>query len=266
MNLVQICEQVKGIAIETGNYLENESKNFQRDRATFKNNFKDLVSYVDKESEKKIISGLGEILPKAGFIAEESLSGKMPLEEFFWIIDPLDGTTNFIHGLPIFSISIALANKNDVLVGVVYEVGKRECFSAIKGGGAFLGDSRIYVSDQQDIKNTLSVTGFPYYDFDGFDSYMKAIKHFLRETHGVRRLGSAAVDLSYVAAGRFDSFFEIGLNSWDVAAGSLLVEEAGGIVSDFKGKKDYLFGKEIFAANKLHPELLQMFNDHWGPT
>jgi myo-inositol-1(or 4)-monophosphatase len=210
----------------------------------------DLVSYVDKTSEKMIIESLQKLIPDAGFIAEE---GTLDIkgERFNWIIDPLDGTTNYIHGIPIYSVSIALVDQNELACGVVYEVGHDECFYASKGGGAFLNGKPIRVSTRSDIHESLLATGFPYSDFSRMDSYMEFFKWAMTNSRGIRRLGSAAADLAYVASGRFDAFWEYSLKPWDVAAGALLVIEAGGKVSDYKGGSDYLFGREILATNGI---------------
>lgn len=170
----------------------------------------------------------------------------------------MDGTTNFIHGLPIFSISIALAHKNEIIAGVIYEINQDECFYAWKNGGAFLNGKQIYVSKTDKLDDSLLATGFPYYDYSRLDAYLQLFKHFMQNTRGVRRLGSAAVDLAYVACGRFDGFYEYGLNPWDVAAGIILVKEAGGNCIDFNEGKDYLYGREIIASNKnIQKELFE---------
>lgn len=216
----------------------------------------DLVSYVDRESEKQLVARLQQLLPEAGFITEE---GTVAQEDkaLRWIIDPLDGTTNFTHGLPFFSISIALAAGEELLLGVVYESNREECFSAYKDGGARLNGQTIRVSEVPVLDQALLATGFPYYAFDRIENYLTVLRYFMQHTQGMRRLGSAALDLAYVACGRFEGYFEYNLNSYDVAAGALLVAEAGGKVTDFKGGNSYLFGREILAANaRIHPEML----------
>jgi myo-inositol-1(or 4)-monophosphatase len=210
----------------------------------------DLVSYVDKAAEIRIVEALQNLIPDVGFIAEEGTNDKRG-ERFNWVIDPLDGTTNYIHGLPIYSVSIALLDNNELVSGVVYEVGHDECFYAWKGGGAFLNGKSIRVSTRSEIGNALLATGFPYSDFSRLDAYVEMFKWAMTSARGVRRLGSAAADLAYVACGRFDAFWEYDLKPWDVAAGALLVTEAGGKVTDYKGGSDYLFGKEIVATNGI---------------
>ncbi|MDP4267118.1 MAG: inositol monophosphatase family protein, partial [Bacteroidota bacterium] len=219
------------------------------------------VTYVDKNSERLIVNGLSGLINDSGFIVEENTVEKEG-DVFNWIIDPLDGTTNFIHSVPCFSISIALKQEDKIVVGVVYEINSGECFYSWGGGEAYLNKSLIKVSANKTLKDSLLGTGFPYYDYSRLDKYLELFKYFMKNTHGVRRPGSAAVDLAYVASGRYDGFYEYGLNPWDVAAGAFLVEQAGGIVSDFKGKSDYLFGKEIIASNNnIFGELQSVIKD-----
>ena len=209
------------------------------------NNF---VTWVDKTSEIKLLKGLGEIIPGSGFIGEEDTLGNHK-SEYTWIVDPLDGTTNFIHGIPLFCISVGLWHNSDIIVGVIYEVNSKECFYAWKGGGAYLNGIPVSVSETVKLKEALLATGFPYYDYGRLDEYIELFKYLMQHSHGIRRLGSAAADMAWVACGRFDGFYEYGLSPWDVAAGILLIKEAGGVVSDFKGGEDYLFGKEIIVSN-----------------
>lgn len=242
---LQVCE----IARTTGSFMAEERKTFDDSKIEVKG-VHDLVSYVDKTAEIRIVEALQTLIPDAGFIAEEGTNDKRG-ERFNWVIDPLDGTTNYIHGLPIYSVSIALLENNELVSGVVYEVGHDECFYAWKGGGAFLNGKSIRVSTRSEIGNALLATGFPYSDFSRLDAYVEMFKWAMTSARGVRRLGSAAADLAYVACGRFDAFWEYDLKPWDVAAGALLVAEAGGKVSDYKGGSDYLFGKEIVATNGI---------------
>lgn len=207
-----------------------------------------LVSYVDKTAEKMLVEGLQQLLPDSVFLTEEE-TVEMQQGDYQWIIDPLDGTTNFLHDLPCFSISVALRFKEKLVIGVVHEVNENETFYAFKNGGAYLNGKKITVSKTTTLSETLIATGFPYYDYSKVNSYLKMLEYLMQETRGIRRFGSAAVDLVYVACGRFDAFFEYSLNAWDVAAGILIVQEAGGKVTDFSGKNDYLFGREIVATN-----------------
>jgi len=246
--LQEILPQVISIAKEAGAFIREERKGFLYSSVEIKG-LNDLVSYVDKTAEELITSKLKEILPQAGFIVEENTRNER--SDYNWIVDPLDGTTNFVHGIPCYAVSIALECKGDILVGVVYEVSRDECFYATKGEGAFLNESRIQVSLQKSLSESLIATGFPIYNFTRFDSFIKTLEYFMRHTHGVRRIGAAAVDLCYLACGRVDGFFEYNLNAWDVAAGALIVEEAGGRVFDFKGGNNWLFGKEVACSNAL---------------
>ncbi|RPH33620.1 MAG: inositol monophosphatase [Bacteroidales bacterium] len=247
MNLEKICEQVVEISRVTGKFIKNELTTFSQQHVETKG-IHNFVSYVDKTAEEKIVSALTVILPNAGFIAEEG-TGKPSENGLNWVIDPLDGTTNYIHGLPPFAISIALMQGEQVILGVVYEISLDECFWAYTGSDAFLNGKKINVSNIETVNDSLIATGFPYYDYNRMEPFLKSIEYFMRNSHGLRRLGSAATDLAYVACGRFEAFYEYGLQSWDVAAGSLIVQQAGGKVIDFTGKKNYIFGKEIIASN-----------------
>ena len=250
----ELCLFTCDVARSTGKIMAEERKNFDAGKIENKG-MHDLVSYVDKESETRIIAALQTILPESGFIAEEGTSSKHG-ERFNWVIDPLDGTTNFIQGLPLYCVSIGLLDGDELVVGVVYEVGRDECFYAWKDGGAYLNDEPIHVSNRDNIHDALLATGFPYSEFSRMDEYMDFLKWAMMNARGVRRLGSAAADLAYVACGRFDAFWEYDLKPWDVAAGALLVKEAGGTVTDYKGGTNYLFGKEIVAANGLQDHLI----------
>jgi len=245
----KICRSTISTAVEAGRFLREERKKFSIDRVETKG-LHDFVSYVDRGAEELIVKELSRILPDAGFIAEEGTVG-IENKHYRWVIDPLDGTTNFIHGISPFAVSIALMEANEVVVGVVYEVSLDECFYAWKGSTSFLNGALISVSSAKSIQDSLVATGFPYYDFSKTPEYLQILEFFMRNSHGVRRLGSAATDLSYVAAGRFDAFYEYSLQPYDVAAGSFIVAQAGGFVSDFSGNSNFIFGKEIVACNNL---------------
>ncbi|MCD4683058.1 MAG: inositol monophosphatase [Bacteroidales bacterium] len=247
MNLELLTKQVANISRAMGSFLRSEIKNIKLTDIESKG-VNDFVTYVDKTSEDRLVSELKKILPEAGFIVEEN-SNLEKQSEYNWIIDPLDGTTNYIHGLPIYSISIALLKGNEILSGVVYEINLQECFYAWKNGGAFVNGHKIQTSGVEKLSDSLLATGFPYRHFDKLDQYIDLFKDFMKTTHGIRRLGSAAVDLAYVACGRFDGFYEYGLNPWDVAAGALIIEQAGGVTGDFSGSNNYVFGKEIIGSN-----------------
>ncbi|SDA37408.1 myo-inositol-1(or 4)-monophosphatase [Algoriphagus alkaliphilus] len=261
--LTQLVEQTQEIAKEVGAFIRKERQHFSVEKVEHKG-FNDLVSYVDKEAERQIVDRLSLILPEAGFITEEGTTTTKG-EVYNWVIDPLDGTTNFIHNIPVFAVSIALMENEDLILGVVYEVNRHECFYAMKGGGAYCNDTRIKVSTAPDLSASLIATGFPYYNFELIDKYLATMKSLMQKTHGLRRLGSAAVDLCYVASGRTEGFFEYNLNSYDVAAGALIVQEAGGMVTDFEGEDDFVFGRKIVASNgKIHADFLKVLNEFWG--
>lgn len=256
INLKKILDETEKAVLETARFISQEALIFDRSRTETKG-LHDLVSYVDRGSEKILVERLSDILPEAGFIAEEGTSSKNG-GRYCWVIDPLDGTTNFVHGLHPFAISVALTEDGEPVAGVVHAVGGNETFTAFKEGGAWLNGHQIHVSTANLLSNSLVATGFPYYDFSRLGKYMDCLTHFCKTTQGIRRLGSAAIDLAYVACGRFEAFYEYGLNPWDIAAGVLLVREAGGKVSDFSGNEDKLTGKEIIAANNLvYPEFLE---------
>jgi myo-inositol-1(or 4)-monophosphatase len=230
-----------------GRWMKEERLGFNMKDVEVKG-FNNFVSYVDKEAEKRFVTALERWLPEAGFIAEEGTSDKNG-ERYHWIIDPLDGTTNFVHGIPMYCTSVALLDKDELVLGVIYEPSADECFHAIAGQGAYLNGKAIHVSERDTLLQSLLATGFPYDDFERENEYFDILKTFTKRSRGIRRLGSAALDLAYVACGRFEGFYEYGLNPWDVAAGALIVKEAGGSVTDFKGHKDFIFGEEIIADN-----------------
>lgn len=244
-----LIKSVETIARTTGEMIRSHITNRSEFGIETKG-LNDFVTEIDKKSELYIVTELEKLIPDAGFIAEENTSSKIG-KEFTWIIDPLDGTTNFIHGFYPCSVSIGLKQNDEIVLGVVYEIGLDECFCAWKGGGAWLNGKRIKVSETKTIKSSLLGTGFPYHDFDRLQKYMKMLQELMMNSHGIRRPGSAAADMAYVACGRFDAFFEYDLKPYDVAAGIILVKEAGGKICDFSGGENYLFGKEIIAANSF---------------
>jgi myo-inositol-1(or 4)-monophosphatase len=246
-DLNAICDQMEEIARTAGSFVLGEVNKLRHGDIESKGHH-DFVTYVDKEAEKQIVDKLQALIPSAGFIAEENTASHKG-EEYNWVIDPLDGTTNFIHGIPVYSVSIALMQHQKIVAGVVYEPNRAESFRAVRGQGAFLNGMPIRVSREENLKESMIATGFPYYDYSRMPAFLELFQWCMENTHGLRRLGSAAVDLAYVACGRFEAFYEYGLNAWDVAAGSLIVQEAGGEVSDFSGGGDFLFGREIVAAN-----------------
>jgi myo-inositol-1(or 4)-monophosphatase len=252
MNLEQLCIQVQEITRKVGNFISDESAKFSLDKVEVKGK-SNFVSYVDKTSEKMIVKALSELLPGSGFITEEG-TAESNGEKYKWIIDPLDGTTNFIHGVPPYAISIALTEGEEIILGVVYEITHDECFYAWKGSKAYLNGQEIRVSEASTTKDSLIATGFPYYNFEKIEPYINTMHYFMKNSHGLRRLGSAATDMAYLAAGRFEAFWEHGLHPWDVAAGAIIIRQAGGIVSDFKGGDGFVFNGELVASNKAYYE------------
>lgn len=268
MNLDSLTQELGQIAQQAGAFIQQESRSFDR-RATEYKDVNNLVSYVDKETEKQLVDALAKLLPEAGFITEEGTTGKAADQTGLnWIIDPLDGTANFIHGLPVFSVSVALADGKTPIAGVVYDINRDECFSAYAGGGAFCRGrtgtpERIQVSPAPTLGESLIATGFPYSRFEQMGSYLQILESLMQQTHGLRRMGSAAIDLAYTACGRFEGFFEYNLHSWDMAAGVLLVREAGGIVTDFNGSDDFLFRGDVVAGGTAQAELLRVIQTYW---
>ncbi len=255
MDLSALVKNVISLSKETGEFIRGEALIFDRGKIEYKG-LHDMVSYVDKTAEINLVKGLSSLIPGAGFVTEEETRTILS-DDYNWIIDPLDGTTNFIHGIPTFSISIALEYKRELIMGVVYEINRDECFSAWKNGGAYRNGERIFVSKAPAIENTLLATGFPFYEFSKMEKYLNVLRQLMQKCHGLRRIGSAAIDLAYVACGRFDGYFEYNLNSYDVAAGIVLVREAGGEVFDFSGGADIIARREVIATNgKISSELL----------
>lgn len=255
MNLEKICGSVIEIAKSAGAFIAKERTNFDLNLVEIKGKA-NFVSYVDKKAEELIVSKLREILPEAGFITEEGTATNTG-ESYRWVIDPLDGTTNFIHGAPPYAVSIGLIKEEEPVLGVVYEISRDECFYAWKGAPAMLNGKEIHVSEASSTSEALIVTGFPYGEIKNSDAFIDTIKNLMTNSHGIRRLGSAATDLSYVAAGRFEAFWETGLSPWDVAAGIIILQQAGGKISDFSGGENYLFGGEIVATNANYAQEFQ---------
>lgn len=263
IDLLTVEQHVMNVCHEVGEFIRVEGLSFDKSRILQKEGFNNLVSYVDKESEKKLVSTLSQLIPGSGILGEEGASVESS-NGYLWIIDPLDGTTNFTHGLPPFAISIGLTLNDKPVLGVVYEVTKKEMFHAVEGHPAYCNDQLIRASSVNSLNESLFATGFPYYDFPKMEAYLNIIRKFLKQSHGVRRLGSAATDLAYVAAGRFEGFFEYNLNPWDVAAGAFIVQQAGGTVTDFSGGNDFLYGRQICAAGKIHPVMQSLIGGEWG--
>jgi myo-inositol-1(or 4)-monophosphatase len=225
----------------------------------------DFVTEIDKAAEATIIDILLDTYPKHAILAEETGDSGATDSEYQWIIDPLDGTTNFIHGFPQYAVSIALRHKGVLSHAVVYDPGRNELFTASKGAGAFLNDKRIRVSKRAKIEEALIGTGFPYRSFEHIDAYLAIFKEMTRRAVGVRRPGAASLDLAYVAAGRLDGFWEFGLSPWDMAAGCLLITEAGGLVSDLAGETTFLDTGNIIAGTpKVFGQILQVITSQGG--
>ncbi len=220
----------------------------------------DYVSEVDRAAEHVIIQTLLEAYPGHGILAEESgREHGAKNSEYIWIIDPLDGTTNFLHGFPVYAVSIALAHRGQVQQAVVYDPTRNDLFFASKGRGAFLNDRRLRVSKRLRLSESLVGTGFPFRKGDNFKRYVKMFEEVMQSCAGLRRPGAAALDLCYVAAGYYDGFFETGLSPWDVAAGSLMITEAGGLIGNFTGEADFLYQREVVAGNpKVYGQLVQI--------
>ena len=224
----------------------------------------DFVSEVDRKAEEVIIQTLLEAYPGHGILAEESgREHGARHSDYVWIIDPLDGTTNFLHGFPVYAVSIGLAFRGQVQQAVVYDPTRNDLFFASKGRGAFLNDRRLRVSKRTRISDALIGTGFPFRKGDNFKRYVKMFEEVMQSCAGLRRPGAAALDLCYVAAGFYDGFFETGLNPWDVAAGSLMITEAGGLIGNFTGESDYLYQREVVAGNpKVYGQLVQILSPY----
>lgn len=264
MDLQKLKVGVIAICEEVGAFIRSEAENFDLTRIEQKTAFNNLVSYVDKEAERRLVTVLTKLLPEAGFITEEGTVEQSTDATYNWIVDPLDGTTNFLHGLPLYAISVGLTRNNVPVLGVIYQIVTKECFHAIEGDHAYCNDQVIRVSRVQTLSESLLATGFPYQTSSRQDAYLDIIKDFLEKTHGIRRLGSAAIDLAYVASGKLEGFFEYNLNPWDIAAGMLIVKQAGGKVSDFNGGDNALFGKELCVSNgNVHQEMLAFIQNRW---
>jgi len=256
LNLAQLCQHACEAAQHAAAFIQAKVDTITHDQIEVKDK-NSLVSFVDKTAERMLVERLKPLIPEVGFLTEEDATEDVEAPTR-WIIDPLDGTTNFLHGIPVFSVSIGLEHKGEIVMGVVHEVMRQETFYAWKGGGAFLNGKPIQVTQTQTLEASILATGFPYYDYSKIESYFVVLEDFMRNSRGLRRMGSAAVDLAYTACGRFDGFFEYGLNAWDVAGGVIILKEAGGQVSDFTGGEGYLFNRQLVASNgHIHPPFLE---------
>lgn len=247
VELERIIGQVSTVIKEVGAFIKEQNGKVSPDLIEQKS-LNNLVSYVDKTAERRLVEALSKILPEAAFLTEEE-TVEQAEGEWKWIIDPLDGTTNFLHQIPMFAVSVALVHNDVIKCGWVYDVMHQGMYYAWEKGGAYLNGTRIRVSKQTDFEQSLLVTGFPYGNPDFMEKYVDVFHHLIKNTRGIRRLGSAALDLVYVASGKFDAFYEYKLSPWDVAGGAIIVREAGGVVMDFEGGNDYLYGGKIVATN-----------------
>ncbi len=261
---MRILERARNAAVEAAlqaaGIIRHHAGQVDRDAVRDKG-IHDLVTRVDEEAQRVIAGVLHDAFPDVALLAEEGLAGTRhaPTDGERWIVDPIDGTTNFLHGVPPYAVSIALQRDDAVVVGVVLDVARDELFTAIRGGGAFRNGVPLRVSATEALGGSLLTTGFPYRAFDHVEAYLEVLRRFMQATRGLHRPGAASVDLAYVACGRFDGFFESGLHAWDVAAGALLVEEAGGRVTDYHGAPHSLFGQQILATNgRVHTAMLEV--------
>jgi myo-inositol-1(or 4)-monophosphatase len=259
MDFVIIMDEVLKVTAEAADFIRSQAGKVEaKDIETKSPN--SLVSYVDKEAEKILVKGLSAILDDAGFITEEATVAQAK-SKYTWIIDPLDGTTNFLQQIPVYAVSIGLMHEDQLVLGVVSDVERKETFYAWKGGGAWCDGKRIYVSNRVEVSISVIATGFPYASNDVLPQLTSVFDYFIKNARGIRRLGSAAIDLAYVACGRFDAYYETTLNPWDIAGGIIIVEEAGGVVTGFSGKKDMLETGQVIAAPPiLHESVLHSIN------
>ena len=254
INLKEITLQAVEIVREVGVFIENELGKVSNQQIEIKDH-NSLVSYVDKQAEEMLVEQLGKLIPNSGFITEEDTIDREG-ETFTWTIDPLDGTTNFLYGIPHFSTSVALAYKDELVIGVISDIMRHDMYYAWKGGGAFMNGHSIQVSSRTAFSDCVIATGFPYASEYDRKPYFKMMEVIMQEARGLRRFGSAALDMAYVANGRFDAFYETSINSWDVAGGIVICKEAGAVISDYYGKDRYYNGKSIIVANPTIKEII----------
>lgn len=257
-----MLEKVIQISKEAGEIIrEGFGTNFSFE---YKSNLSDVVTEIDKESEETIINFIRKEYPNHSVLAEETGQHDYS-SDYLWVIDPLDGTSNFAHGLPIFAVSIGVQKNNETICGVVYDIMRDEMYSAEKGGGAFRNGQKLSVSSNDDLRKSMLVTGFPYDISENPDFAIERFAAFLKVSRAVRRLGSAAIDMCYVASGVFDGFWEVHLHPWDVCAGKLLVEEAGGNVTNFTGQEINIFSRQILATNgKVDSRMIDILRESSG--
>lgn len=258
MDIETIVAGIHTLVLETGAFIRGEREKFSAQKVESKAGRNSLVSYVDRVAEDRLTKGCRKLFPGAGFIREEG-GDENPDAPYRWIIDPLDGTTNFIHDIPAYGISLALQFEEVTIFGVVYDVPRDDYYQARLGGGATLNGDPIYTSKANSLADSLISTGFPYAQSAILSDYLTVVAQVVQESRGVRRFGSAALDLAWVASGKVEGFFKMGLRAWDVAAGELLIREAGGTVTDFSGTDNYIFGRQIVAGGAaVHANLLKL--------
>jgi myo-inositol-1(or 4)-monophosphatase len=264
-DLELILKHALAITQDVAEYQLQARKDFSPDKIEYKHR-NDLVSYVDRESERQLVEHFKIVTPGMGFILEEG-DNQGEDREWRWIIDPLDGTTNFLHNIPAWCISVGLQWKGETVLGVVRDVPRGQTYSTIKGRGSIVvygPDKSKGVSAAESLEQSLIGTGFPHAVNDSRNDYLAVLGELLEKSRGIRRMGAAALDLAWVAAGKLDAFYEMGLHAWDVAAGALLVQEAGGAVSDFQGTDNYVFGRQIVASNgRVHREMLDVLRNRF---
>ena len=261
LDLKQITHQLIEISREIGDWMKDQ-RGIHEEMAEVKSE-NNLVTFVDKESERRFVAALTSLVPEAGFVAEEGTGERNP-SGLNWVIDPLDGTTNYVHGVPVWCTSVALCVADIPVCGVIYDPNTKEMYSAYHGGGARMNQEEIHVSTIQELSASLLATGFPYDDFGRESAYIGLFRELMKASRGMRRLGSAALDMAWVAMGRFEGFYEYGLNPWDVAAGTIIIREAGGMVTGFHEGGDPVFGDDLNCTNgRIHGELTQIIQRHF---
>ncbi len=255
INLEQVTKQAVEYVKEAGIYVRSKHQ-FIRNLKIDDKGIRDFVTEADTNSEKMLVALLGKLLPQAGFITEEKTVAQT-IKDYNWIIDPLDGTLNYIHGLPFYSISVALQYKSKLIAGIVYEVHNQEMFTTWLDGASYLNGEKIHVSACRNMQDAMVATGFPYIRNENTKAITQTLKYFLDNCRDIRRLGTAAMDLCYVACGRFDIYYEGFLNAWDISAGILIVRNAGGMVTNFKGEDNFEEGNLVATNQFLHTQTLE---------
>jgi len=259
MLIKKVADQCLNIVKDTADYIRTSRMKLQENEINYKND-QSLVTAIDVGAEERLVNKLGSLIPHATFLAEENHNDAAK-SDLMWIIDPIDGTTNFVHNFPMYCISVALWHNGKIILGIIYEITSNECFwTHSEIGPVYLNNNPIRVSHVKTLSESVLATGFPPSTFPKMVEYVEHFKTFMTKTHGIRRLGSAAMDLAYVACGRCDGFFEYNLKPWDVAAGAYLVQKSGGMVTDFSGGNNFLHGGEILASNTwIYKEFIKYF-------